>query len=73
MSDTLLALNPDDPTGRLISVRLPDASELVALVCPDCDVLVGGGLREAARFSHAVRYPCPFCGKGPPQVRDNVR
>jgi predicted RNA-binding Zn-ribbon protein involved in translation (DUF1610 family) len=73
MSDTLPALNPDDPTGQPIQVRLPDASEIVALVCPDCDGVVGGGLREAAYFSHAVRYPCPFCGKGPPQVTENVR
>ena len=58
------AFNPDNPSGPTIKVRLPD--KIVGIVCPDCDSVVGGGDPAYAQFSHSLRHPCPFCGKGPP-------
>ena len=68
MSRTLPALNPDDPSGPPIQVRLPD--EIVSIVCPDCDVVVGGGDPRYAIHSYALRHPCSFCEKGPPVIYD---
>jgi hypothetical protein len=62
----LEALNPDDPTGPKIKVRLPD--KIVSIVCNDCDSVVGGGDPEYAKFSYSLSHPCPFCGKGPPVI-----
>jgi len=62
----LRAMNPDDPTGPPITVRLPD--RIAHIVCRDCESVVGGGDPAAVYFSYAVNNKCPFCGKGPPVV-----
>jgi hypothetical protein len=66
LGSTLRALNPDDPSGPPITVRLPD--EIASIVCRDCDSVVGGGDPAGVWFSKAIHRPCPFCGKGPPVV-----
>ena len=68
--ECVAALNPSDPSGPPIKVRLPEIIDLI--VCPDCKVVVGGGDPKYLFVSRATKYRCPFCKKGPPVIKSRV-
>lgn len=63
------ALNPDDPTGPLMQVRV--SGNMVDVVCEHCGGCVGGGDRTYIELFGALERACPFCGKGPLRINTN--
>lgn len=71
VNETFEAMDPDDPS-KTITVKLAQG-KLYSVVCPDCNLVLGGGVDVDSTFFQylkesscsSLKSPCIFCGKGP--------